>query len=348
MRYVFFLAVMLVLPVTSATSAERLWHHGEDGFRNPKGSVERDAPWYDRLGFSVRRLWASFVGTDDVWDDDHVYTQAQALASLRRAEGQDSLTWLGHSTFLLHLSNMWILTDPFLSQRASPVSWVGPKRSIMPPLTVPALPALDILVVSHNHYDHLSTETIEQLPHKDTMTVIVPLKMGVFFTTRGYKNVIELDWWQQITVRGVTVHMLPAVHWSRRGLFDGNAMLWASFAFVTADNVIYHSGDTDQHPQLFKQIGDYLGRCDIGLLAIGAYEPRNIMKGSHMTPQQAVAMGQDLGCNALIGHHWGTISISDEGFMEPEMLFFQAATDAKQKVIDMAIGQTILLNKKDF
>ncbi|MBC6444812.1 MAG: MBL fold metallo-hydrolase [Alphaproteobacteria bacterium GM202ARS2] len=354
-RYFFVMVVMVsagVLGLSGCAGAQRIegkpWHHTTAGFRNIEGSPPRGASFSDRVDFFSTRLWASATGGwDDTWPDDHVYTPEQVQESLALLAESDSLMWIGHATFLLHLDGRWILTDPFFAERASPVSWAGPKRAIMPPLSVSALPKIDIIVVSHNHYEHLCASTIEAMPNKETVTVVVPLEMGVFFRERGYKRVIELDWWQSVDVDGITVHMMPAVHWSRRGLFDGNEMLWASFAIESASQMIYHSGDTDMHPTLFTDIGRYLGRCDVALMGIGAYEPRSIMRGSHMLPEDAVTAGQQLGCRSLIGQHWGTIRLSNEPFMEPEERFFRAAQKVGQHVEDMAIGQSLRLMSSD-
>ena len=348
MRYSFLLLLLVISGCALFSSAKHIegkpWHHTTEGFRNLADSPPRGASFSDRVDFFSTRLSAMMTGGwDDTWPKNHVYTPEQVRQSLALAAESDSLMWIGHATFLLHLDGRWIITDPFFAERASPFSWVGPKRAIEPALSVQALPKIDIIVVSHNHYEHLCEDSIEAIANKDTVTVVVPLEMGEFFTERGYHNVIELDWWQSTVVDGITVHMLPAVHWSRRGLFDGNEMLWASFAIEGKDKIIYHSGDSDTHPTLFADIGRHLGRCDVGLIAIGAYEPRAIMQGSHMIPEDAVTTGQQLGCHTLIGHHWGTIRLSDEPFMEPEQRFFKAAKKRRQHVEDMAIGQTIPL-----
>ncbi|MBC6497525.1 MAG: MBL fold metallo-hydrolase [Alphaproteobacteria bacterium GM7ARS4] len=328
------------------------WHHVEGGFRNLPDSPQRGSTFWQRVSFIVPRLLASLTSTTpkDTWTlahvpSSHVLSAVDVKEQLKAVEGKDSLTWIGHATFLVQLDGKRILTDPFFAERASPVSWAGPRRLIPPAIALHGLPPIDIMVVSHNHYDHLCDWSITHMANKESITVVVPLEMGDFFRERGYKDVIELDWWDDVEVDGITVTMLPAVHWSRRGLFDGNEMLWASFALAGKTHVVYHSGDSDKHPTLFRQIAQRMGSCDIGIMAIGAYLPRAVMRGSHMTPRTAVQMGQELGCNALVGQHWGTIRLGQETLTQPEDNFFKAADELGQAVVDMAIGRTIPLDR---
>lgn len=314
------------------------WHHLANGtFRNPPGSPAATAGFADMLAFFWRRA------RDDAprVPDGHVVPHTNALAAFSKHRDEDALTWLGHAAFLVRLGGVTVLTDPYLTDVAGPAGF-GPERYVAPGLPLADLPSVDVILVSHNHYDHLDAETVDALPGKDRVHVVVPLGLGAFFRERGYANVHERDWYERASVAGLEVEVLPAVHFSRRGLLDRNRTLWCSFAIRGAGRTVYHSGDT-AHAPVFAEIGARAGPFDVALVAIGAYEPRSIMRASHVTPEDAVTLVDDVRADVAIGMHWGTVVLTDEPPFEPPERFRAAARragwrDGRASV--MRIGET--------
>ena len=276
---------------------------------------------------------------------DHVIPQAEALDAFTATNGEDTVTWLGHAAFLLRLNGKVILTDPYLSKVAGPFGF-GPERYVAPGLALDSLPPIDIILVSHNHYDHLDAKTIEAISGKQYIKVVVPLALGEFFRQRGYLNVHELDWYESVIFDSIKVQVLPAYHFSRRGPFDRNRTLWGGFSIRGSDFSIYHSGDTGYGP-LFAEIGERAGLFDLALVAIGAYEPSSIMQAVHVTPEEAVQLVDDIGKNVAIGMHWGTVQLTDENPFEPAERFRAAAhaadwKDGRGRILKH--GETILVS----
>lgn len=318
------------------------WHHLDNGqFRNPQGSPAGAPTIGDLTSFFWRRIRAK----PPTVPADHAIAQANALAAYAATANEDTATWLGHAAFLLRLEGKTILTDPYLTKVAGPFGF-GPERYVAPGLPLDRLPPIDIIVVSHNHYDHLDQKTIEALPGKERIHVVVPLRLGEFFRERGYVNVHENDWFERVVVGGIEIEVLPAVHFSRRGLFDRNRTLWGGFAIRGGGRSIYHSGDTGYGP-VFSEVSRRSGPFDVALVAIGAYEPRSIMRRSHVTPEQAVQLVDDIGAERAIGMHWGTVELTDEPHFEPGPRFIEAARDAgwpEGRARIMKIGETLPLS----
>lgn len=314
-------------------------HHTLDGgFRNPPGSPPREAGYGDFIPFFFTMLGHAHPPVPP----EHVLSPEAVAQGLKALAGRDHATWLGHASFLLRFGGANLLTDPFLGDRAGPLGF-GPKRYVPPALTTEQLPPLDLIIVSHNHYDHLDAGTVERLPNKERITAIVPLKLGDFFRSRGYTNVVELDWYDSVERNGVKITAVPAVHFSRRGLFDMNKTLWAGYVLEAGGKKVYFSGDTAYGP-VFKEIGQKLGPIDLALVAIGAYEPQKIMKPSHVTPEEAVALGRDIGAKRLVGMHWGTIILTLEPPFEPPGRFRAAGQNAGYDAAALEvlkIGETV-------
>lgn len=320
-------------------------HHTAEGFRNI-----HDIPTSTSKGaiFVLRRIWGSAFHPDI--PDGHVIPEEVAINSLKELEGEDTLTWLGQSTFLLRINGTTILTDPFLTNRASPVSFVGGITRYTPPgITIENLPKIDMIIVSHNHYDHLDFHTIDALPNKESIHVGVPLGVSELFEEAGYKNINELDWHESFTIGDIRLEALPAVHDSGRSLLDKDESLWASWGISTPSGKYYFGGDTAYSP-VFKQAGDQYQSFDMAVLPIGAYSPHELMWMSHLTPEQAIKAGQDLNADTLVAGHWGTIELSDEDHWEPPKRFLAAAEKAeihKEKAWVMKIGETRILPKRN-
>ena len=253
---------------------------------------------------------------------DHVVPERRAIAGLRVMNGADSLTWLGHAAFLIRIAGKTILTDPYLSDYAGP-SRLGPRRYVKSGIAAQNLPPVDVLLISHNHYDHLDEVTLRHLPHKEHIQVVAPLRLGEFFLRRGFQRVVELDWEQQCTLDGVTITALPAVHWSRRNTRDTNRTLRAGFSIRGAGQRLFFGGDS-AYGKVFKQIGEQHGPFDTALLGIGGYAPKIITHASSASPEEAVQMGRDLWARRLVGMHWGTVQLTEEPPFEPPVRFLAA------------------------
>ena len=322
-----------------APMAERPWHHVAGGFRNPPGSPVRGGDFGDWTGFFLRQ----FSHTDAaVMPQGHVLPSDAAVAGLQRHAGTDSVTWLGHASFLIRLDGRTILTDPFLSEHASPLPPFGPERFAPPGLTAARLPPIDVLLLSHNHYDHLDLPTIEALPGKERIQAVVPLRLAHYFTARGFARVRELDWHDEVETAGLGITGLPAIHFSKRTLFDRNETLWAGYAIQSTRRRIHFAGDTGYGP-IFPELGRNGRPFDLSLVPIGAYEPRLLMRAVHVNPEEAVRLAREMKARRVAGMHWGTIQLTEEPPFEPPERFRRAAQAAGYAAADvwvMRIGET--------
>lgn len=318
------------------------YHHTADGFRNPPGSPESGGDFSDWASF----FWRGLSRRDDVAiPPDHVLAREAVLAGLRQAGDEDRVTWLGHASFLLRLTGQTIVTDPFLSDHASPVPPLGPKRAVPPAFRAQELPPIDVLVITHNHYDHLDLPSLDKLPRAPGARAIVPLGLGHYASSRGFDQVVEMDWHDRITINGLEIVAVPAIHMSKRGFFDRNRTLWTGYRLQTERRRVYVAGDTAYGP-VFRELGPDIGPFDLGLVPIGAYEPRLLMRQVHTTPEEAVKIGRDLSIKRLVAKHWGTIKLTDEPLFEPPGRFRQAASEAgyaEEDVWVMKIGETRLI-----
>lgn len=316
-------------------------HHTSHGrFCNPPGSPRREGSKGEMWAFIRKQLLTKFNRPIPA---GHVLDQAEFRRQLEAASNP-SVTWLGHSAFIIRLNGKTILTDPYLGQRAGPVGF-GPKRYVPAPISGAELPKADVLLLSHGHYDHLDLPTLRAYPYKEEVTVITPLGLGRYFTQLGYRRVVEHDWWESWQSTGLQITTLPAIHNSGRGLGDRNKTLWASFGIATDEGRIWFSGDTADGP-VFDEIAAREAPFDLALVAIGAYEPRKLMKGAHINPAEAAALAQKLGAGTAIGMHWGTISLTPENPFEAPGLFRDAAEQiglGAENAQVMKIGQTMNL-----
>lgn len=324
------------------------YHHLENGFRNPPDSLKRYVPVRRRLQFLGQAIWRNAFGARPEIPTEHAMARSDAQAQLAAMGEADYVSWIGHATFLLRLDGVTVLTDPVFSRRASPMSFAGPARLLPPGLLIEDLPPIDVVVISHAHYDHLDTATLDKLPNKQRITAIVPLGLGKYF--KGYGTVHEVDWYDEISLpslkTGFKLTAYPAVHWSNRSPFDVNRTLWMSYGFSAGGRSVYHTGDTETHPSMFADIGAHMaenhGGCDLGLMSIGAYAPRDFMQGAHMDPEGGVDMGRAIGCARMVPMHWGTFILSFEPFAEPRERFVKAA--GNQSLV-MKIGETMKMQE---
>ncbi|WP_428925908.1 MBL fold metallo-hydrolase [Marinibacterium sp. SX1] len=243
----------------------------------------------------------------------------RATPQLDHDLGEDGMavTFVNHATFLIQLPGVTILTDPVWSDRVSPVSWFGPKRVRPPGVDFDALPEVDVVLISHNHYDHLDLPTLRRLNARDTPLFVVPLGNRSLLRDAGITTVEELDWWQEINVQSATrIVMTPAQHSSGRGLRDRDRSLWASYFIQRGSRSVFFGGDSGYSSQ-FTDIRETLGAPEVALLGMGAYEPRWFMKPLHMNPAEAVMAHRDLRAGHSIGMHFGTFQLASEAFQQP-------------------------------
>jgi L-ascorbate metabolism protein UlaG (beta-lactamase superfamily) len=252
--------------------------------------------------------------------------------------GRLRVTMVNHSTVLIQQSGLNILTDPIWSKRPSPVSWVGPRRRRDPGVSWEDLPEIDIVLLSHNHYDHLDLPTLRRLAARGRATYVVPAGVARLLRPASIGPVHELDWGESAPLTGCTIHAVPAFHFSSRGLFDRNRTLWCGYWIESAERRIYFAGDTAFGPH-FAQIRDRFGSPDLALLPIGAYLPRWFMSPVHMGPEGAVRAHDALGCPASIAIHHGTFQLADESIDAPKARL--AACAGERRFVAINNGQLL-------
>lgn len=235
-------------------------------------------------------------------------------------------TWIGHSTVLIQTAGLNILTDPFLSSRASPVPFAGPKRVRPAALTAEALPPIDLILLSHNHYDHMDLPALRRIARHHAPRVVTPNGNArwVKRASSSYR-VDELGWGDAIELLGLRVHLTPALHWSKRGMFDANTALWGAFVVEAPGGPIYFAADTGfGSGATFADVHEEFGPPRLSLLPIGAYEPRWFMHPQHMNPEEAVKAHKLLGSRSSLAIHHGTIQLTDEAIDAPAAALAQA------------------------
>jgi L-ascorbate metabolism protein UlaG (beta-lactamase superfamily) len=315
-------------------------HHTKRGFRSPY--VKEDHGFFDFLRWRWERLWKDIPSPES-----YRFPLAKNNPYFLLSNNNEiALTWIGHATVLLQMEGKNILTDPHFSERASPVQWAGPKRVVPPGVALDNLPIIDIVIISHDHYDSLDRHTIDQL-HKrkggqETM-FFVPLGLGEWFQRMGVSNVIEMDWWNKFEYDNLRIIATPMQHWSKRTPFSRNNHLWASWIVMSEGFRFYFGGDTGYSPH-FKEVGDRYGPFDLAALPIGAYEPRWFMKNHHINPEEAVQAHIDIGSKKSVAIHWGTFILTDEPLDEPPERLRKAIKEnglKKEEVIILKHGETI-------
>jgi len=245
-----------------------------------------------------------------------------------RTRGDLAVTWMGHSTALLEFAGCTVLTDPIWGDFASPVPAGQLRRWVQVPIGLDALPSVDVVLLSHNHYDHLDARTVRVLAERQPQIEwCVPLGLGKLLKRLGAARVQEFDWWDERSIGPARVGATPAQHFSARGVHDRNCTLWCGFTVRVGSRAVYFAGDTAHHPE-FAEIGRRLGPFDMQLLPVGAYEPRWFMRVVHMNPEEAVqafgevagragTAGVDNTGPVLVPIHWGTFKLTDEPMDEP-------------------------------
>jgi L-ascorbate metabolism protein UlaG (beta-lactamase superfamily) len=252
---------------------------------------------------------------------------------------RNALTWIGHASYLVQLGGRSALIDPIFSQSIGP----GLVRNVAPALSPSTLPKIDLVLITHNHRDHMDEPSLRRLGPDPTY--LVPRGLGAWFKKGKFPNVVELDWWQTESFDGVSVTFVPSQHWSRRGLHDTNDSWWGGYVLEHDGLRVYHSGDTAWFDG-FQLIRERVGPIEAAMLPIGAYAPRWFMRHQHMNPEDAVRAFLALGAERFIAMHWGTFKLTDEPLDEPPKLLREVweregLADARRSI--PAIGETIWL-----
>jgi N-acyl-phosphatidylethanolamine-hydrolysing phospholipase D len=264
---------------------------------------------------------------------DSLPRRQPSIATPRAERGYRSVTWVGHATVLLQLGPVNVLTDPVWSERASPLQWLGPRRLMSPAVDFNALPPLDVVLLSHNHYDHLDAGTVRRIASRFPDTPwLCPLGLRELLRSFDVRHVIERDWWQTVDTSSFSATCAPAQHFSARRISDRNQTLWCSWILEADGARVFFAGDTALHPA-FAEIGARLGAFDLVMLPIGAYEPRWFMRRVHMNPEDAIAAYQALVNGAPVAPpcfamHWGTFRLTDEPVEEPPARFAERWREA--------------------
>jgi L-ascorbate metabolism protein UlaG (beta-lactamase superfamily) len=227
------------------------------------------------------------------------------------------VTLVNHSTVLLQQRGSNILTDPIWSERASPLSWIGPRRRRKPGVSWEDLPPIDLVLISHNHYDHMDLPTLRKLAARGVSTFLVPARASRLLRSENIVPVHELEWGESLSLPNFNVHSVPALHFSARGILDRNVSLWCGYVVESQERLVYFAGDTAFGPH-FAQIRERFGPPSLALLPIGAYEPRWFMSPVHMGPDEAVRAHEILAAKTSIAIHHGTFRLADDGLDTPK------------------------------
>lgn len=314
----FALGVVLLVSCGSKYKGPKSDHFDGIRFFNPTGADDKS------LWQVIRWQWGRIQTEWPLW----VENTATPRLPERVGDGEVVITFVNHATVLVQLAGLNVLTDPVWSDRTSPFTWLGPKRVRPPGLPWENLPKIDVVLVSHNHYDHLDLPTLKRLSDRFAPKIFVPLGDGPLLESADIQNVTELDWWQEVAFSANSkIIFTPTQHWSARGLFDRRKSLWGSYVIAHGSRRVYFGGDAG-YSSHYKSIFDRLGPMDFSMLPIGAYEPRWFMKDHHMNPEEAVQAHLDLKSKVSMGVHFGTWQLTDEGIDEP----VQALSEARRKL----------------
>ena len=335
-KYILFVAILLVSVIVYAnnnTSLEQVPY--KNLFEQPNDTKSRAS-----IGYMLHRAWVQV--TNKKADENSI---KQSSVSMTQLEHDDfSVTWLGHATMLIKAGKLWILTDPVFSQYATPTPPLGPKRLVPTPLDIKDLPHIDIVLISHDHYDHLDLQTVRTLAKQENGSPLFLTGLGLKSWFEAYvadAKVEELNWWDEIKLGNAEFVFVPAQHSSGRAFTNKNETLWGGWTVEYASKKFYFASDTAYEAELFKQILQKVGHIDLAALPIGAYKPRNLMRFEHMNPSEAVQAHRDLKPVKSIAIHWGTFQLGDETSDENRADFASAiANQCVQNLKLIAIGQT--------
>jgi L-ascorbate metabolism protein UlaG (beta-lactamase superfamily) len=287
-----------------------------------------------------------FNGEKQAWPDSYPSPFEPAKPVARAAPDAIVVTLVGHASFLFQIGGQNILVDPVWSERTSPVSFAGPKRVNAPGIAFDDLPPIDMMIITHNHYDHLDLATLGRIVARYRPRIITPLGNDVIIRNAiAGADTHAMDWGDAYEIGGLRVHCEPCHHWSARGTSDRRHALWAAFVIEGPAGRLYHIGDTGYHSGInYRAARAKHGSFKVAVLPIGAYEPRWFMRGQHQNPEEAVAGFMELGADLALGHHWGTVQLTDEAIDAPVKalaLALDKAGIAPERFIAMQPGQVV-------
>jgi L-ascorbate metabolism protein UlaG (beta-lactamase superfamily) len=299
-----------------------------EGARNPEFPKHFDGTrFYNPDAPQARRLLEalSWKLTSRPEPSPRFIADVQQSIPPRRVEGSGlRATLVNHSTVLLQQPGSNILTDPIWSERASPLSSIGPRRRRQPGVSWEDLPCIDAVLISHNHYDHLDLPTLRRLAARGDSTFIVPARGARLLRSENIGSAHELDWGESLSLPGFTIHCVPALHFSSRGIYDRNKTLWCGYVIECRERLVYFAGDT-AFGRHFARIREKFGSPSLALLPIGAYQPRWFMSPVHMAPDEAAKAHEILAAKTSIAIHHGTFQLSDEGIDAPKQQLIACA-----------------------
>jgi L-ascorbate metabolism protein UlaG (beta-lactamase superfamily) len=308
-------------------------------FLNPDGSV---------AGHPLRQVWRMLrEGGGTAWP--RRLEDSPKDPPSEPPPGHAAITFIGHSTFLVRIAGgPTVLTDPIWSERCSPIPFLGPRRARAPGLALEALPPLDAVLLSHNHYDHMDIPTLRRLASKErgAPRILTGIGNAAILSRHGIARAEDMDWWQEAELPGATATYLPARHFSARGIRDRGRALWGGFALrLSGGSALLFAGDTAYGEHL-SHIGEALGPFAIGMLPIGAYEPNWFMRSVHMNPAEAIKARADLRVRTAIAMHFGTFKLTQESIDEPVRALKAACAEAGLQdggFIVPRFGETLIL-----
>ncbi len=303
-----------------------------EGYKKEKKGFLKVLKW--RLNNQERAKWPI-----------KVKNKSFPLPQEKNAIGELSITFINHATCLIQIDGKNIITDPIWSKRASPVSWAGPKRVRKPGVPFQNLPKIDVILISHNHYDHMDLDTINKIINRDNAKVIFGLGSSYYLNEKSAKNSIELDWNQSKNIDGLEYYFLPSRHWSKRTFNDTNKSLWGAFVIKGVSKKVYFAGDTG-YSNHFKKASKQFNDFDLALIPIGAFEPRWLMKSSHLNPADAMQAHFDLRSKLSVGIHHRTFQLTDEAINEPNLQLQELIKKKKptSPFITLAEGETRVIH----
>lgn len=246
---------------------------------------------------------------------EKVRTHSYAEKPVRKIEEGLRITFVNHSTFLIQVDGVNILTDPVWSERVSPFTWAGPARMRPPGFRLEDLPPIDLVLISHNHYDHLDISTMKKIADEHKPEIITPLGVGIFLQEEQISMATDMDWWDELVIHdSMSIQSVPAQHFSGRGgIGDRDGTLWCGYVIKAKSGHIYFAGDTGYNHKTFKEIGKKAGPVKVALLPIGSYKPEWFMSPIHVSPEEAVKIHLDVKAEKSIAMHFGTFALGDDG-----------------------------------
>ena len=324
-------------------------HRPGGGFRNPWPGAQMHG-FLDFLKWSLIERRRNPRRPDP---DPSVFTlTASSYVVPRAAPDLSTITWIGHTSFLIQMGGFNVLTDPVWSERASPVQFAGPRRWVPPAVDFDELPPVDAVILSHDHYDHLDSSTVSHLAHRyPAAKWYAPLGVGTFLRRHGARDVTQSDWWEESVFGDLRLTCLPAQHFSGRTLGKRDTTLWCGWALRTGSHSLLFGGDTALHPD-FASIATRCGPFDLAILPIGAYEPRWFMGSVHMNPEDCInavdqlESGQNGAALVMAAAHWGTFKLTDEPMDEPPARMRERWQASRRKGEDLWImrhGETRII-----